>query len=208
MTRRAVVVPLLPLDWCPPGIDAQHWRAALAEDLADLINGLAEAEPALAVAEADAPLAAAVRWPTTRVYEQPRLDLAELCTALHADGYAQVAMIAPDAPDLPAMLIGKLLRPLSSRPVAIAPAQGGGLSGFAVRLPVPPWLAWPLLDFAKPDVDMSGLRARAPRPGDVATAPGWHRLNGADGLARLDPAIEGWEATRALLYAGSHPGPA
>jgi hypothetical protein len=100
------------------------------------------------------------------------------------------------------------MRPLTTRPVAVAPnaspdgveppAARPGLLGVACRLPVPAWF---------PAVDLDGgsvaaLRAAAPRPADVAVAPGWRRLSGPEGLATLDPAVEGWETTRALLSAG------
>jgi hypothetical protein len=35
--------------------------------------------------------------------------------------------------------------------------------------------------------------------GRVAVTAGWHRLTGPEGLRRLDPGLEGWAATRALL---------
>jgi len=43
------------------------------------------------------------------------------------------------------------------------------------------------------------LRKNAPRPGDVTSTPEWRRLRGAAELSSLDPALEGWENTRALL---------
>jgi len=43
------------------------------------------------------------------------------------------------------------------------------------------------------------LRKTAPQPGDVSSAPEWRRLRGPAELASLDPALEGWENTRALL---------
>ena len=92
--------------------------------------------------------------------------------------------MAADAPDLPGMLIAKLLRPLTTRPAAAAPATGGpGLLGLAARLPAPEWLPAAGLDELTPQ----DLRRLAPRPADVARTPGWHRLRGPDDLARLDP---------------------
>jgi hypothetical protein len=35
----------------------------------------------------------------------------------------------------------------------------------------------------------------------IATAPGWHRLRTPADLTRLDPGLEGWDNTRALLSA-------
>jgi hypothetical protein len=192
--RRTVIVPLVPPSWTPPGVDPAGWRRALAEDVVDLLATLAEVEPAVAVVAGDRDLADAVVWPTMRVYEVPALTVNAIFMAAGADGYGQAAIVAPDAPDLPAMLIGKLLRPLSSRAVAVAPGTTGGLLGLAARLPVPAWL---------PELDLTGeaaaVQAAAPGPGEVAVVPGWHRLSGPDGLSRLDPHLEGWEATRVLL---------
>jgi hypothetical protein len=61
-------------------------------------------------------------------------------------------------------------------------------------LPVPDWL--PALDL---DTPPELIRQAAPAPGQVATATGWHRLTSPEALQRLDPGLEGWEATRALL---------
>jgi hypothetical protein len=191
---RAVIVALVPPSWTPPGVDPAGWRHALAEDMVDLLATLAEVEPAVAVLPRDRALADAVVWPTMRVYELPELTVNAILAAAGAHGYEQAAVLAPDAPDLPAMLIGKLLRPLSSRPLAVAPDATGGLLGVAATLPLPGWL---------PEVDLAAqpalVRAAAPHPGQVAITPGWHRLSGPDGLSRLDPALEGWESTRALL---------
>jgi hypothetical protein len=194
VTPRAVIVPLTVPSWCPPGVDPAAWRHALAEDVVDLLATLAEVTPAVAVVPADRPLADALVWPGTRVYEVPALTSDAIFAAAGRDGYEQAALIAPDAPDLPGMLVGKLLRPLSTRPVSVAPSLTGGLLGLAVRLPVPEWL--PVLDL---DARVEDVRKAAPQPGRVAMATGWHRLTGPDALARLDPGLEGWEATRALL---------
>ena len=43
------------------------------------------------------------------------------------------------------------------------------------------------------------MRRRAPGPRMVATGPGWHRLRKPQDVARLDPGLEGWDNTRALL---------
>jgi hypothetical protein len=49
------------------------------------------------------------------------------------------------------------------------------------------------------DLTPQELRRLAPTAVDVAGTPGWHRLRGPDDLARLDPGLEGWDATRNLL---------
>jgi hypothetical protein len=190
-----VVAVLGPVAWSPPGIDAEQWRAALAEDVVDLLATLNEVDVAVAVTPADRELADAVVWPGTAVHEVPEPTVNAVLAAL--DGYDQAAVLAADAPDLPGLTVGKLLRPLTTRPVALAPVEGGGpgLLGVAVRLPVPAWLPVLSLDTATPPQ----VRANAPRPGDVAVTAGWRRLRGPADLATLDPAFEGWEATRALL---------
>ncbi|MBM7082644.1 hypothetical protein ACN267_29775 [Micromonospora sp. WMMD734] len=194
MVRRVVVALLAPVAWSPPGVELIRWRTALAEDVVDLFATLAEVETALAVTPADRWLADAVRWPDTPVYEVPEPTVTAVLAAL--DGYDQAAVVAADAPDLPGLVLGKLLRPLTSRPVAVAPVEGGpGLLGVASRLPVPGWLPALDLDVAGP----ADLRRVASAPADVAVTPGWHRLRGPADLAALDPAVEGWEATRALL---------
>ncbi|WP_327024203.1 hypothetical protein [Micromonospora sp. NBC_01739] len=232
MPRRVVVALLAPVTWAPPGLDPTQWRTALAEDVVDLLATLNEVDTAVAVTPADRWLADAVIWPGTRVYEVPEPTPNAVFAALtgttappdpadpvesagrvgdagagegyerSTGRYEQVAVIAGDAPDLPGLTIGKLLRPLTSRPVAVAPAEGGaGLLGVAARLPVPPWLPPLDLDATVP----AAVRAAAPRPGDLAVTPSWHRLRGPADLARLDPALSGWENTRALLADAGKP---
>lgn len=195
MVRRVVVALLAPVKWTPPGIDPTRWRSALAEDVVDLLATLNEVETAVAVTPEDRWLADAVVWPGTAVHEVPEPTVDAVFAAL--TGYDQAAVVVADAPDVPGLTLGKLLRPLSSRPVAVAPVEGSGagLLGVAARLPVPAWLPALDLDTAAP----AEVRAAAPRPGDVAVTAGWRRLRGPADLASLDPAFEGWEATRALL---------
>jgi hypothetical protein len=196
-----VIALLVPVPWHPPAIDPLAWRTALAEDLVDLLATLNEVEPAIATTAADRPLAAAVAWPTMPVYEVPAPTPAAAFAAAAADGYDQAAVLAADTPDLPGLLVGKLLRPLTTRTLAVAPAtanpggNGHGLLGVAARLPAPDWL--PDLDLDEGSV--AALRKAAPSLPQVATAPGWRRMRGPADLATLDPALEGWDATRTLL---------
>lgn len=196
MIRRAVIALLVPVAWHPPGVEPAAWRAALAEDVVDLIATLAEIEPAIAASAGDRGLAEAVAWPDMPIYDLPAPTVTAALAAAAADGFDQAAVIAADAPDVPGLTIGKLLRPLTSRPVAVAAAgPDGGLLGVAARLPAAAWLPEHDLDNGSAGL----LRRAAPVPGDVAAAPAWRRLRGPADLHRLDPAVEGWEATRALL---------
>jgi hypothetical protein len=191
-----VVAMLVPVSWSPPGTDLATWRAALAEDVVDLLARLAQAEAAIAATPADRGLAEEIAWPGMRIYEISHPTVLPALKAAAADGFDQAAVIAADAPDLPGMILGKLLRPLESKAVAVAPGgPGGGLLGVATSLPAPDWLADHDLDTAS----AQSLRRTAPVPGDVTSTPQWRRLRGPADLATLDVALEGWENTRALL---------
>jgi hypothetical protein len=194
--RRIAVVLLSAPGWTPPGVNPAAWRLALAEDVLDVLATMAEVEAGAAVAVEDRALLSEVGWPGLPGYAVPALTLPSVLAAVSADGYEQAVLMAADAPDLPGMLIAKLLRPLTTRPAAAAPTIGGpGLIGFAARLPAPEWLPAAGLD----DLTPQELRRLAPTAVDVAGTPGWHRLRGPDDLARLDPGLEGWDATRNLL---------
>jgi hypothetical protein len=186
---------LVPVVWSPPGVDLLAWRTAMAEDVVDLLARLAQAEPAIAATAADLALAGEIAWPGTRIYEIPAPTVLPVFEAAAKDGFDQAAVIAADAPDVPGMILGKLLRPLENKAVAVAPGGAQGLFGVATSLPAPGWLIDHDLDTAS----AMGLRRTAPQPGDVSSTPEWRRLRGPAELASLDPALEGWENTRALL---------
>jgi hypothetical protein len=190
-----VVALLVPVTWHPPGVDPAKWRAALAEDVVDLLAMLAQAEPAIATTARDRPLADEIAWPGMRIYEVPTATVRPVLDAAASDGFDQAAVIAADAPDVPGMILGKLLRPLESKAVAVAPGGAEGLLGVATSLPAPDWLIDHDLDTASAML----LRKTAPSPGDVSSTAEWRRLRGPAELATLDPALEGWENTRALL---------
>ncbi|GAA2682439.1 hypothetical protein Apa02nite_013930 [Actinoplanes palleronii] len=187
---------LVPVPWSPPGVALPAWRAALAEDLADLLARLAQAEAAIAATPADRELAEEIAWPGMRIYEIPQLTVLPVLRAAAADGFEQAAVIAADAPDVPGMILGKLLSPLENKAVAVAPGgPGGGLLGMATSLPAPDWLADHDLDTGSAQL----LRRTAPAPGEVTSTPMWRRMRGPGDLATLDVALEGWDNTRALL---------
>ena len=141
VTRRVIVVLLNPVTWAPPGVDLGKWRHALAEDVVDLLATLNEVDPAIAATAEDRSLADAVAWPSMQVYDVPSATINAALAAAAADGYEQAAVIAADAPDVPGLILGKLLRPLTTKTTAVAPAEGGaGLLGAASRLPAPAWL--------------------------------------------------------------------
>lgn len=188
----------------PPGIDPAGLRTALLEDTYEVVAGLELVRPALVLDPPEQPDAESITWPGTAIVRESTLPAA--FEALRGLGARQAALIVPDVPDLPPLLIGKLFRALGNAPVAVCPAENGGLAALAATLPPPPWLSAALtggpaaspVDLDTPDA-VRRLRAAAPRSGLVQRAPGWHRLRSLDDLRLLDPGLEGWENTRALL---------
>ncbi len=169
--RRRVVVLVEP----DPGSTLDPGLArAMVEDVLELVGELAGSQVALCCPPAyDDPHA--LLWPDT-----PVLVPAELDRLLDRPG-GQLCLVAADAPDLPAMLLAQLFSTLEQAPAVVAPADGGGLVAVAVRLP---W-AGPL-----------GLTAAPP---GAVVGSGWRRIRRPADLARLDPGLEGWDATRAWL---------
>ncbi|MFI0353632.1 hypothetical protein [Actinomadura sp. 9N407] len=186
----------------PPGIDAEEFRLALLEDTYEVVAGLELVTPALVLDPPDQPGAEAVTWPGTPIIRERGLPAA--FAALHTLGADQAALLAPDAPDLPPLLIGKLFRALGGAPAAACQAEtaqgADGLVALAARLPLPGWLDAALAGVDLDTGDALGLlRNAAPRPGQIPQAPAWHRIRTAADVRLLDPGLEGWECTRALL---------
>jgi hypothetical protein len=199
VTRRAAVLLLAgppAARACPPGVAPDAFARALAEDVADLLADLPGLDPVVAAAPDRVADAEDVVWPGTPVLETPAGRPAEVFAALAARGYDEAAVVVADAPDLPGLIVAKPFAALATALVAAVPAAGGGLVALAARLPAPGWLP------ADVDLDeayaVERLTAAAPT-GALTVTQGWRRLRGRADLAGLDPDLEGWEATRALL---------
>ncbi len=193
MTRlAAVLVRQRMAEAAPPGVDGRAWLEAVAEDTYEMVAGLELVTPVLLTS---VPELSEIVWPGTEVIavgeDEPLRDILK-----RLDG-EQAAVISGDAPDLPPLLVGKLFRELGRARITVCPAERGGAVALACGLPAPGW-ADPDLDAADP---VAALRAQAPGPRMVAATPGWHRLRVPDDAARLDPGLEGWDNTRALLAA-------
>jgi molybdopterin-guanine dinucleotide biosynthesis protein A len=169
----------------PPGIDAAAYAQALWQDTYDLLDDLTGVT-AYVAAPAPTDLG-----PTLVVPDGT--DAAAALAALHETGATIGAVVAGDAPDLPGLLVGKLFGACEDRPAGVLPASDGRLVGVAARLPLPDWLAGLTLDR-----DLDWLHQRAPVKA-VQIGPGWHRLREPADVARLDPRLDGFWATRALL---------
>ncbi|WP_433244824.1 DUF2064 domain-containing protein [Streptosporangium sp. CA-135522] len=180
----------------PPGVDATEFLTAMAEDTYELVAGLDFVSP---VVVTSVPGMEEIVWPGTPVVEIADLSGEALVRAAFAAlPYGeQAVLLSGDAPDLPPLLIGKLFRALGRARMAVCPAADGGAVAMAAHLPYPGW-AGAGFDDHDP---LKALRASAPGPRTVATGPSWHRLRTPGDLARLDPGLEGWDNTRALLSA-------
>ncbi|MEV0389856.1 DUF2064 domain-containing protein [Nonomuraea sp. NPDC050643] len=191
MTRiAAVLVRQHMAQAAPPGVDPGKFLEAVAEDTYEMVAGLELVTPVLITS---VPGLDDIVWPGTEVIDiDDGESLKHILGRLRGD---QVAVINADAPDLPPLLVGKLFRELGRAEITICPAENGGAVAMACALPAPEWAA-PDLDAA--DV-AAALRAQAPGPRKVATTPGWHRLRTPEDVERLDPGLEGWDNTRALV---------
>jgi hypothetical protein len=180
---------------CPPGIDPVRFGRALAEDVADVLGILSGVDTLIAATPSTVDDAKAAAMPGVPVLEVSTSD--GIFAAVAELGYTQAALFTADVPDLPALLAAKPFSGLSTSDAAVVPSHGPGLVALAARLPRPGWLP-STIDLDTPDA-LDRLRAAAPGPGDLAVAPAWRRLRTPTDVAGLDPALEGWEATRALL---------
>jgi hypothetical protein len=207
-TRRVVAVlarparalaPDRPL--APPGVDDEALALAMVEDVVDLVAGMEEVEAALALAPGFEGARETV-WPRMPVCElSVGFTLVDALDALAALGADEGTIVVGDAPDLPPLLLGKLNSALTSAQVAVCPADGGGLVALAARLPVADWLRG-IANQVEPDNEkiLRALGRVAPRRA-LNVGSGWHRLRRPEDVVRLDPGLEGWDATRTLLSA-------
>ena len=189
---RRVVAVLAPAD-AEPG----SFAAAMLEDVVDLVAEMQQVDGALVTTTAGRDAAAAVAWPGMPVLVADSTDVDAALAAVRAAGADEAAVVCADAPDLPALLVGKLFSALTGVEVAVCPADSGALVAVASRLPVPTWLVELGLSVDAADA-LDRLRAAAPRRG-LQVGSGWHRVRTPDDVVRLDPGLEGWEATRLWL---------
>jgi hypothetical protein len=191
----------------PPGVDGRRFALAMCEDVVELVGDLSIVDVAvLTVPRGDPGWTAAVSdlcWPGTQVAECAAGDppsVAQAGFALAASAGAQAAaLVAADVPDLPGLLLGKLFRAVGSGPLAVCACASGALVAVATRLPAAAWVAQGLS--LEADDGVSRLVAAAPAQTVVARGPSWHRLRHPDDVRLLDPGLEGWAVTRALLSA-------
>ena len=193
MVRRVVAI------LATEAIAPDSLAAAMLEDVVDLVAEMRQVDGALVATAAGEAAARSVAWPSMPVLAVEAVDLGAALDALAGIGADEAVVVCADAPDLPALLVGKLFSALTSVEVSVCPAEGGELVALASRLPAPDWLAALELTLDATDA-LDRLRAAAPRRG-LQIGSGWHRVPTPDEAAQLDPGLEGWEATRAWLAA-------
>lgn len=168
---------------------------AMLEDVVDLVADMALVQACLVVPDGSDPVVTEVSWPGMPVVAVPDRRLDSIVAALVAIGAGEAGVVVPDAPELPALLLGKLHSALTSADVAACPAEDGRLVAVAARVPLAGWAGDVTLD----DADaLDRLRAAAPRRA-LHVGAGWHRVASESDARRLDRGLEGWEHTRALL---------
>ena len=110
----------------------------------------------------------------------------------------ELVVLPADLPDLPGLVLAKLFKVLHRTDIAIAPERGGdGCAAIGLSLPLADWIPDDAFDLDHNPFER--LSAAAPRRSRCTLSPPWHRLRTPNDLRRLDPGLEGWEETRALL---------
>jgi hypothetical protein len=197
--RRRVAVVLARYDAsraAPVGVDSSAFAAACLLDsyevVADLIGVTSGIAGPASVAE--------MLWPGA--LHLPA-DITVLTMARQLSEVADELVVLPaDLPDLPGLVLAKLFKVLHRTDIAIAPERGGdGCAAIGLSLPLADWIPDDAFDLDHNPFER--LSAAAPRRSRCTLAPGWHRLRTPNDLRRLDPGLEGWEETRALLAGGS-----
>ena len=176
----------------PPGIDPAAFAAACLADTYEVLADLIEVGSGIAGPDAVSDLL----WPGSRLFPAGS-TIAELAELLR-DQVDELVVVPADVPDLPGLVLAKIFKVLHRVDLAVAPQRGGtGCVAIGVSLPLANWIEPELLDVdGQPHDQLATDRSRRSR---WSLAPDWHRLRTPADVHRLDPGLEGWEETRALL---------
>jgi hypothetical protein len=176
----------------PEGIDPASFAAASLLDCYEVVADLIGVKSGIA----GPPAVADMLWPGA--LHLPT-DITVGAMADQLGGVADELVVLPaDLPDLPGLVLAKLFKVLHRTDIAIAPERAGaGCAAIGVSLPLAEWIPDDAFDLDhNPYPRLSTI---APRRSRWALAPTWHRLRTPADVSRLDPGLEGWEETRALL---------
>lgn len=177
----------------PPGVDRVSFGFACLADtyevLADLMGVRAGIIGPVEVDE--------LLWPGDLRMAHPT-TIRDVARELSAT-FDEMVIVPGDAPDLPGLVLAKVFKVLHRVDLAISPQRGRpfGAVAIGIRLPMADWIDDTLIDLDRVDPDAAA--AAAPARNRMAITPDWHRLRTPADFDRLDPRLEGWEETRALL---------
>jgi hypothetical protein len=176
----------------PPGIDPTAFADACLADTYETLADLVEVRSGVA----GPPEVAELLWPGA-LHLSGELSVAGLADAL-ADQADELVVVPADVPDLPGLVLAKLFKVLHRVDLATAPERAGaGCVALGLALPLASWLPAERLTLDHdPYPELLDL---APDRRRVARGPDWHRLRTPADVHRLDPGLEGWDETRALL---------
>ncbi len=125
------------------------------------------------------------------------LDAATQAAAL---GYDQIALLAGDAPGLPAPIVEGAFAALADAPSALGPAEDGGYYLIAMRAPqpalFPPGIAWGTGEVAAQTYAAAAAAGLA-----MATLPTWYDIDTAADLGRLHADLRAGRAHAPATYA-------
>ena len=193
--RRRLAVVLARYDataGAPPGIDPHEFAAACLADTYEVVAELAEVESGIAGPASIGDLL----WPGDRSWP-PDITVPDLAAQV-SEEMDELVVVPADVPDLPALVLAKVFKALQRADIVLAPQRtGGGYVAIGLALPMAGWIPADILDLDGRSTNP--LQAAAPRRNRWALAPEWHRLRTPAAMHRLDPGLEGWEQTRALL---------
>jgi hypothetical protein len=176
----------------PPGIDPGRFAAACLADTYEAVSDLSEVRTGVA----GPPEVAELLWPGA-LHLPGELSIAEIADQLKNEA-DELVVVPADVPDLPGLVLAKLFKVLHRVDLAIAPERGGtGCVALGLALQVATWL--PAERLSLDDDPYPQLVELAPDPRRVVRGPDWHRLRTPADVHRLDPGLEGWDETRALL---------
>ena len=179
----------------PEGIDSSAFASACLLDSYEVVADLIGVASGIAGpgSVADMLWPGALHLPTDIMVPTMAEQLSEVADEL--------VVVPADLPDLPGLVLAKLFKVLHRTDIAIAPEQGGdGCAAIGVSLPLADWIPHDAFDLDHNPFER--LSAAAPGKNRCTLAPAWHRLRAPNDIRRLDPGLEGWEETRALLAVG------
>jgi glycosyltransferase A (GT-A) superfamily protein (DUF2064 family) len=194
----AVVVLAVPAVEPPPvaGVTRTRLEEALLADAVDNAESLEVTSVGVLCTPSQSDAVAASAGVGTAVWAGAAPTVREAATHATAAGAERVVVIASDAPHLPGLLVGKLLRPLGRVDLTVSPDPRGFAVAIGLRLPLPDWVGD--VDLDQPDV-VDALLRRAPRRALVRATTGWRRLREPADFAALHASVDGADLTRALL---------